>query len=148
MKNIYHNLDADEIFVIFSKLIGWLLIFINPLQSIMGAIVFLAIADLVTAIWAAIKNNKRFGSHSLRKTVNKILAYEVAVVLSYVVENVFNLGIPVVRLVAGLIAVTELKSNLENLYHITGLDYWQKILEYIRLKKKEEIPSPSSTPQT
>lgn len=143
MKSFYHNLDTDEIFIIFSKLIGWLLIFTNPLQSIMGAIVFLAIADLITAIWAAVKNKKKFGSYSLRKTVNKILAYEVAVVLSYVVENVFNLGIPVVRLVAGLIAVTELKSNLENLYHITGLDYWEKILEYTRIKKKEEVTPPA-----
>jgi len=105
----------------------------------MAGIVFLCFSDLVTALWFVIKSKQSITSIGLRKTINKLLAYEIAVVLSYVVENVFQLGVPVVRLIVGLIAVTEFKSNLENLYKITGLDFWQKVVDYMNFKKKEEV---------
>lgn len=138
VKNLFHTIKYEDFFLAMSQLFGWLIVFISPVRAVMTAIMFLAVTDLITALWAVLKRQEKVTSVGLRKTINKILAYEIAVVLSYVVETVFQLGVPVVRLIAGLIAVTELKSNLENLYYITGLDYWQKIVDYMNFKKKEE----------
>lgn len=138
IKNLFNSIKYDDIALILVQLFGWLIVFISPVKSIMTGIVFLCFSDLVTALWFVIKSKQAITSIGLRKTINKLLAYEIAVVLSYVVENVFQLGVPVVRLIAGLIAVTEFKSNLENLYKITGLDFWQKIVDYMNFKKKEE----------
>jgi len=139
IKNLFNSIKYDDIALILVQLFGWLIVFISPVKSIMTGIVFLCFSDLVTALWFVIKSKQAITSIGLRKTINKLLAYEIAVVLSYVVENVFQLGVPVVRLIAGLIAVTEFKSNLENLYKITGLDFWQKIVDYMNFKKKEEL---------
>ena len=138
VKNLFHTIKYEDFFLAMSQLFGWLIVFISPVRALMTAIMFLAVTDLITALWVVIKKQEKVTSVGLRKTINKILAYEIAVVLSYTVETVFQLGVPVVRLIAGLIAVTELKSNLENLYYITGLDYWQKIVDYMNFKKKEE----------
>ena len=138
IKNLFNSIKYDDIALILVQLFGWLIVFISPVKSIMTGIVFLCFSDLFTALWFVIKSKQAITSIGLRKTINKLLAYEIAVVLSYVVENVFQLGVPVVRLIAGLIAVTEFKSNLENLYKITGLDFWQKIVDYMNFKKKEE----------
>jgi len=138
VKNLFHTIKYEDFFLAMSQLFGWLIVFISPVRAVMTAIMFLAVTDLITALWVVIKKQEKVTSVGLRKTINKILAYEIAVVLSYTVETVFQLGVPVVRLIAGLIAVTELKSNLENLYYITGLDYWQKIVDYMNFKKKEE----------
>lgn len=136
-KNLINSIKYDELFLGISQFAGWFVVFISPVHSILTAIFFLCFSDLITALWAVHKNNGKITSIGLRRTVNKLLAYQIAVILSYVVESIFQIGVPVVRLVAGLIAVTELKSNLENLYKITGLDYWQKIVDYMNFKKND-----------
>ena len=139
LKNIIAHIKFDDLFLAISQFAGWLIVFVSPIHAIMTAIVVLVISDLITALWAVIKNKQKITSIGLRRTINKLLAYELAVILSYVVETVFGLGAPVVKLVAGLIAVTELKSNLENLALITGLDFWQKIADYMNFKKNNEV---------
>jgi hypothetical protein len=53
-----------------------------------------------------------------------------------------GLSFDLVWLVAGLISLTEFKSNLENVATVTGVDVWKSIAEYIprfpKLKDKEE----------
>lgn len=135
-KTFLNTIRYEDLILNLGQFAGWFIVFVTPVHAVMSGIIFLAVSDLCTALWVSFKKSQPITSVGLRKTINKIIAYEMAVVLSYVVETVFQLGVPIVRLVAGLVAVTELKSNLENLSYITGLDYWKKIVDYLNFKKK------------
>lgn len=87
----------------------------------MIAVGFLVVGDLITGIWAAVKRGEAFSSAKLRQTITKTLGYQLAIVLSYVTESQLLPEIPVLKVVAGLIASTELVSALENLASITGV---------------------------
>jgi len=82
---------------------------------------FLVLGDLITGIWASVKRGETFSSAKLRQTITKTLGYQLAIVLSYVTESQLMPEIPVLKVVAGLIASTELVSALENLASITGV---------------------------
>ena len=113
----------------------WFAIIIAPIQASMTAVCALVLCDLVTGVWAAVKRGEKFTSWGLRKTASKILAYELAIVLAYVMESAFLPSLPVVKGIAGFIAATEFKSNLENLSRITGLDLWQAVRGFIQGSK-------------
>ena len=40
--------------------------------------------------------------------------------------------IPLTKIVAGFIALTEMKSISENVFNITGLNFYKKIAEYLK----------------
>lgn len=113
----------------------WFAIIIAPIQASMAAVCALVLCDLATGVWASIKRGEKFTSWGMRKTASKILAYELAIVLAYVMESAFLPSLPVVKGIAGFIAATEFKSNLENLSRITGLDLWQAIRGFIQGSK-------------
>jgi hypothetical protein len=117
------------------KFFGWIGVMLVPIQATMFSIGALIILDLVTGIWASVRRNEKISSYGIRRTVSKTLAYELAIIASYIMEQQFLLGIPVVRVVAGLIAATEFKSLLENITSITGLDLVQEFVKSIQKKK-------------
>lgn len=103
------------------KLTAWVALFLAPAKATMIAVGFLVLGDLITGIWAAVKRGETFSSAKLRQTITKTLGYQLAIVLSYVTESQLMPEIPVLKVVAGLIASTELVSALENLASITGV---------------------------
>lgn len=116
----------------------------------MGAVCFLVCADLITGIWASVKRGEKFTSWGLRKTASKVLAYELAVVLAFVIESNFLTFLPLVKTIAGFIAATEGKSGLENLSKITGIDLWSSIRNAIQGTKlnpeKSDVDPKSNGP--
>lgn len=103
------------------KCSAWVGLFMAPAKTTMIAIGFLVLGDLITGIWAALKRGETFSSARLRATVTKTFGYQLAIVLSYVTESQLLPEIPVLKVIAGLIASTELVSALENLSSITGV---------------------------
>lgn len=87
-----------------------------PIHSALIAIMCLPIIDLVLALVVAKRQKTPITSGGLKRTVAKILMYEAATLLAYLTETAL-LGslLPVVRMVTGLIGMTELKSCLEHL---------------------------------
>lgn len=103
------------------KLTAWVALFLAPAKVTMITVGFLVLGDLITGIWASVKRGETFSSAKLRQTITKTLGYQLAIVLSYVTESQLMPEIPVLKVVAGLIASTELVSALENLASITGV---------------------------
>lgn len=104
------------------KALVWVAVLLLPISASMEAVCALVVADLFTGIWAAKKRGEQITSWGMRKTVSKILAYELAIVLAYVLEVNFLTLLPAVKTIAGFIAATEFKSALENLSNITGVN--------------------------
>ncbi len=105
----------------FFKCSAWMTIFLAPARTTMIAVSFLVLGDLVTGIWASYKRKEKFSSAKLRQTITKTIGYQLAILLAFITENNLLPELPVLKVVAGLIASTELVSALENLAAITGV---------------------------
>jgi len=135
------DLMMDSIWNFAAKVMGMLLVFIAPIKSIMWAVGFLVIVDLITGIWAAKKRGEKITSNGLRNTASKTLAYLLLVFTSHVVQSILVPEIPLVKVVSALIGVTEVKSFFENIEHITGLDVWSEVLKKLHGNKKvQKLP--------
>ncbi len=121
----------------------WVSLFLAPAKASMIAVGFLVIGDLITGVWAALKRGETFSSAKLRQTVTKTLGYQLAMLLAFVTENVLLPEIPVLKVVAGLIAGTELLSAMENLSSITGVPLGEAVK---KLFNKPDPPPPPPPP--
>ena len=91
-----------------------------PASQMVLAVLGLCLTDLGTGIWA-----KTYGqtitSTGLKRTVLKVVVYEVCILCAFVVQK-YLAGpfIPVLNICSSLIGLTELKSILENLDIVYG----------------------------
>jgi phage-related holin len=119
------------------------LAFIAPIQTILLASLSLIFADTITGIWASLKEGRKITSHKLRRTILKSCAYMVSIVVAHVIESFMLEGIPVVKTIGGLIAITEGKSIFENLHRVTGIDFWKALIDKLQgssIKLPEDKP--------
>ena len=92
----------------------------------------LTLLDLITGLLAA---KDKITSQKLSRTVAKVMWFQLAILISRLFELVFIPGVPVAKLTAGYIGLTEFKSNMENIASATGVDIWNYIIEYIQKHK-------------
>ena len=127
--------------------LAWIVLFTRPAYDSMMAVLVLVCVDLAVGIWAAKKRGEPITSYGFRRSITtKIAPYQVAVLLGYYVDKEFSLGIPLMKAIAGFIAVAELKSIFENLGQITGLDFWTAIKEKLQPAVKATPKDPPSAP--
>lgn len=110
--------------------------FFTPLKFYLLAVGMMVFADLVTGIRAAKKRGESIESGPLRRTVEKLVYYFLAIILSEVMMRAFfNDILPdkvsITYVTASFIGLVELKSNFENISVITGLDIWKRLTEMI-----------------
>lgn len=93
-----------------------LLALLMPAKDIMITVIALITADLLFGLAAAIKQKIKITSAGLKVTVLKVLLYEAAIVTSFFVQQYLTgVDIPVMKWIASLIGLVELKSILEKL---------------------------------
>lgn len=117
-------ISAFELIVRFG---AWAVAFMMPMQTVMYGVIFLTVANFLTALWKAKHQGTKFVWAGLMHSIFKTVAYQAAITVTYVSETIFFNGLPVTQVVGGFIAVNELKSSLENLHAVTGLDFWSNI---------------------
>jgi phage-related holin len=101
-----------------------------PVQAVLLAVLALVLLDAVTGIWAARKRGEEIRSAGLRRTVSKVLAYEVAIVAGHIVGVYLLAGaLPVVSLICGCIALVEGVSILENIQTVTGSNLFKAVID-------------------
>lgn len=110
-----------------------------PIQPLLLAVGFLIAIDFVSGVWRAVKTKEKITSNGFRRTVTKMVAYNMAVISGYVLQKyMLDDVLPVAKLVASVIGITELKSVLENLRLITGLDLWAALANKLNPTKDIE----------
>lgn len=103
-----------------------------PIQSVLVTTLVLIITDFTCGIWAAYKRNEEITSAGFRRTVTKILAYEVALVMAFITETYILQGsVPLVRVLSALVCLAEFKSIVENISSITGTDLIRVLIDKI-----------------
>lgn len=105
---------------------------IKPLILSVGVLIF---ADCLTGVWAAKKRGEKIKSAALRRTVSKMVIYQIALLTGFLVEiYMIESLLPISKLVAGAIGMVEFKSVLENSTVITGQDLFKSLIQKLGSK--------------
>lgn len=113
-----------------------------PIHAILISVGFLIGADLITGMWAAHKRNEKISSAAMRRTISKVLIYNIAVISGFLLETYLLSSVfPVAKLVAGVIGLVEFTSILENGNTILGQNIFKMVLKKLgsendKLKKE------------
>lgn len=92
-----------------------------PTKSVLITVMALSMLDMLLGIAASKRSGKPVSSQGLRRTILKVVLYEIAVLSAYVVgKELVGPQLPVMNMLTTLIGLTELKSVLENLAIISG----------------------------
>lgn len=104
----------------------------QPVHSVMIATGVLLVFDFTTGVWAAHKQGIKITSAGFKKSLWKMLGYQLTIVTALVMEHHLMQGTPVVNVVAGAIGLTEGFSVLENIKKITGVDIMALLRDKIK----------------
>lgn len=115
---------------------NFLIAAITPIRWYLLSVGILVLVDLLTGVRAAQKREEKIQSRKMSRSLNKIVFYFIAILLTEMMQRVFFTpilpeNISVTAMTAGFVAMVEFKSNMENISDITGLDIWKKISESI-----------------
>lgn len=108
-----------------------------PIKTALLTAMGLSVIDCITGIMAARKRGEPITSSNLRKTISKIVIFQTAILLAFLTEHYMMADLlPVSKIVAGYIGMTEYTSILENLNDINGGSIFKALIE--KLNKKED----------
>lgn len=118
-----------------------------PIHSVLIVVGILIVADTITGVWAAVKNGQTITSARLRDTITKMLLFQLAVITGFLLEKYLLADLlPVSKLIAGIIGVTEGTSILENINKIRGDNLFKTLIDKLGSVNKTEQP-PNETKQ-
>lgn len=124
-------------------LVCWVYGFILPVRPFLLLSMLLVFADMYTGVTAARHRGEEINSKGLRRTIRKIIGYFTAIICVHVCDFVFGVkssyGFDMAFSVAALIALTELKSVLENVSAYTGIDLWKNFTDALPDIKLKEL---------
>lgn len=108
---------------------------LSPIKPIIIACGVLIVADMITGMFAAKKRKETIKSAEMRRSLTKMVVYQIAIISGFVLE-VYMLSnfIPVSKVVAGVIGMVEFKSILENASTIAGQDILKMVMDKLGSK--------------
>lgn len=116
-------------------LLAGCLSFIAPIVGLLMATGTLVICDMITGVIAAKKRGEEIHSKKMGATVTKTILYFIGIILAHIMEHFFWPGTNISKSVAGIFALIEFKSNLENISSATGIDLVEKLKAFIDNKR-------------
>lgn len=118
----------------FAAILGWAMSVILPIKDFLIITSALVVLDLITGVVAAKKRKEEIRSRFLMRTTIKLLLYYSAILATEGVQVVFAEKIPITYITAFTIALTELKSILENVDAGTGSRLAKMIIDKLKAK--------------
>lgn len=116
-----------------------ILVVLAPIQSVMMTALILVMADLITGIAAARTKKQKITSSGFRRTITKLLIYQIVIVLGFLTETYLTGSlVPLSKIISTLIGLTEMKSLVENLNDISGGSLLKSLV-----KKLNSVKEPS-----
>lgn len=109
-----------------------------PIQSVLLTTLVLIVSDLITGVISAIKRKEAITSSGFKRSVIKILIYELAIIFAFITEQYLTgPAVPIIKIVAGFVGLTELTSIIENLNEISGGSLMTALVQKLGAKKDE-----------
>lgn len=130
-------LDIDRIWAYLgAALIG----FFEPIYVVLLWMFIFILADMVSGMYASLKEGKILESHKMQKTVVKTITYSTSVILLHGIDmymlTIMDCGLA--RIGATIICGIELYSILENFYRATGNVCFKVLTQFTLGKIKEK----------
>lgn len=119
--------------------------FFLPIQSLLLLVGLFILSDTVLGVWAAYKNGEKITSRKLGGIIPKMLLYQLAVVVGYILDvcllnefvlMVVGINLLVTKLITMTLIYIELLSINENFEAITGKNLFQSFKRLITRAKK------------
>lgn len=116
--------------------------FLAPIATVIFAVMFLIFVDLITGILASLKEKQRITSSAMSRTIAKTFVYCTTIIVTYVVHKYLLVGFdfPVESIVSGFIALTEMKSILENLNRISNHSVLKDLILIFSNERERRLP--------
>ena len=107
-----------------------IIVIFAPIKAMILSALFLTVCDGVLGVMAAHKRGEAITSAGFRRTISKILIYELAICMAYIAQHYLTGdAIPVSSVVAGFVGITEFKSCMENLNDVSGGQLLKALLQ-------------------
>jgi len=116
----------------------WLLTLLSPVNGVMVTMVFLIVVDFITGSYASIKNHIPIRSFRVGHTVSKFFIYNLVILAAFFLEKHIVNEVPFLKIIAGFIAIAEIKSILENFNKIYGVNPFKALINLIKLTALKE----------
>lgn len=117
------------------SIISLLAIFAPEKAAILTALALIFV-DLITGVWAAVKQKQPITSAGFKMTIYKVVFYELAICLGYLAQTYLTgTVLPVCSLITSVIGLTEMTSILENLQTINPNISWASLLSRFQTTK-------------
>ena len=106
-----------------------------PIKALLLSCGGLIVADMITGMIAAKKRKEEIRSAEMRRSITKMVVYQVAIMSAFVLETYMLEGLlPVSKIVSGVIGMVEFKSILENVSVIAGEDIVKMVMDKLGSK--------------
>ena len=108
--------------------------FFLPITGILFLIGFAIVIDTITGIWKSKKLNIPITSRKLSAIISKLMLYEVAVILFYLIDSFilndiiltfFSVPLMLTKILSLVLVSIEVISISENYKAVKGIDLWQ-----------------------
>jgi len=110
----------------------------TPVIPMLLTIGVLIVIDFLVGIYRAFKMNEQITSRKMGNTISKMFLYQLTIISLFLFETYILMGIlPVTKIGAALISVTELKSIDESVEKMTGVGIWKKLVRIIKRGESE-----------
>lgn len=135
-------LKLSDVYSLFQTLALLIVSFLAPMSKVIFAVLFLIFVDLVTGLIASFKEKQPITSSGLSRTIAKVFIYMTTIVLAYVCNTYLmqDFGFPVESIVSGFIALTEMKSILENMNRITDHSLIDDLILFFSNERERRLP--------
>ena len=143
MKSLLAYFDFTNFQIVVKSWIIMALSILAPIKSAVFSVYFLIFTDLITGLWAAIKEKQTVTSSKLSRTISKILVYSTTIIVAFIVHKYLltDFELPIVSIVSGFIAITEVKSILENLNRISSHKVIKDLILILSNERNKRMPA-------
>lgn len=120
----------------------WLLTLLAPLRGVIITMILLIVVDFITGSYASYIKKKPIEGKRIANTVSKFFIYNLVIISAYFLEKHIVTEVPFLKVIAGFIAIAEIKSVLENYNKIYGINPYKALMNLFKQSGlKETIES-------
>ena len=119
--------------------------FFLPISGILFLIGFAILVDTITGIWKAKKLKIKITSRGLSAIVSKLFLYEMAVILTYLIDKFilndillqfFSVPLMLTKILSLVLCSIEVISINENIKAVKGIDLWASLKKLLQRSKE------------
>jgi len=119
--------------------------FFLPISGILFLIGFAIVIDTITGIWKAKKLKIAITSRRLSAIISKLMLYEVAVILTYLIDKFilndillqfFSVPLMLTKILSLVLVSIEAISISENYKSVKGIDIWSSLKRLLQRSKE------------